>query len=158
MSRVSPPLSFRRATIDDLPAIIALLVDDTLGAGRDSPQLPLDQAYRDAFARIAADPNQQILVAILGEQVVGTLQLTFLPGLSNRGAVRALVEAVRIASSHRGQGLGEAFLTHARTVCEAAGCRTMELTTSNERVDAQRFYRKLGFVNSHQGYKLRLGG
>ncbi|MCS6932695.1 MAG: GNAT family N-acetyltransferase [Acetobacteraceae bacterium] len=151
-------LSFRRATEADLPAIVALLADDPLGAAREDPRLPLAPGYAEAFAAIAADPNQMLVVAEEAGEVVGTLQLTFIPGLSYRGAWRGQIEAVRIAAPRRGRGLGERMIRWALEQCRARGCRLVQLTTSMARSDAHRFYERLGFRRSHYGYKLDLAG
>jgi ribosomal protein S18 acetylase RimI-like enzyme len=144
---------FRRATADDVPAIVALLADDRLGAAREAPG---DPAYAAAFASIDADPNQFLAVAEAEGRVVGCLQLTFMPGLSHRGAWRGQVESVRVAASQRGTGVGRRFLEWAIAECRARGCRMVQLTTDKSRADAQRFYASLGFTASHEGMKLSL--
>lgn len=144
---------FRRATADDLPAIVALLVDDVLGAAREAPG---DPAYAAAFADIEADPNQLLAVAEQDGRLLGCLQLTFLPGLSHRGAWRGQVESVRVAADQRGTGLGRRFLEWAIAQCRARGCRMVQLTTDKSRADARRFYESLGFIASHEGMKLAL--
>jgi|SRR5512137_1582756 GNAT superfamily N-acetyltransferase len=149
-------LILRAATEADLPAIVAMLADDGLGAGREDPRLPLARGYTDAFAAIAADPNQLLAVAELGGALVGTLQISFLAGLSQQGAWRGQIEAVRVASSHRGQGLGAHMIAWAVEQCRARGCRMVQLTTHKSRTDAHRFYDRLGFDKSHEGYKLKL--
>jgi ribosomal protein S18 acetylase RimI-like enzyme len=149
-------LSFRRAARGDLPAIVALLADDTLGAMRENATLPPASGYVAAFDEITRDDNQFLLVAEMDARVVGTLQITIIPGLSHQGSRRGQVEAVRIASDHRNNGLGRRFLAHAIGICRARGCRTLELTTSNARTGAQRFYESLGFEASHKGYKLKI--
>jgi GNAT superfamily N-acetyltransferase len=149
-------LILRAATEADLPAIVAMLADDGLGAGREDPRLPLERGYTDAFAAIAADPNQLLAVAELGGALVGTLQISFLAGLSQQGAWRGQIEAVRVASSHRGQGLGAHMIAWAVEQCRARGCRMVQLTTHKSRTDAHRFYDRLGFDKSHEGYKLKL--
>ncbi|ALN74445.1 GNAT family N-acetyltransferase [Aureimonas sp. AU20] len=149
-------LTFRRATLADLPAIVAMLADDDLGAARESAWEDGSQSYRDAFAEIDADPHQFLCVAEAGEQIVGTLQLTFLAGLSRQGAKRGLVEAVRIVRQQRGKRLGEALLTWAIEECRSRGCSVVQLTTDKRRLDAPRFYERLGFEPSHLGYKLPL--
>ena len=146
-------LVVRAATRDDVQAIVAMLADDALGSAREAPGHP---AYDAAFAAIDADPNQVLAVAVLAGQVVGTLQISFLPGLSHRGAWRGEIEAVRIASDRRGQGLGAQLLRWAIEQCRARGCRLVQLTTNAARVDAQRFYEHLGFARSHIGFKLLL--
>lgn len=150
-------IRFRRATREDLPAIVAMLADDPLGRTREAPDLPLDPAYLAAFDAIAADPNQVLAVAVAGDEaVVGTLQLSFLPGLSRRGAWRGQIEGVRVAASHRGAGLGRRAILWAVEECRARGCAFVQLTTDRSRTDAHRFYEGLGFVGSHLGYKLAL--
>lgn len=144
-------LRIRRATAADVPAIVALLADDPLGAGRESPG---DPAYATAFAEIDADPHQFLAVADAGGSVVGTLQLTFIPGLSRRGATRALIEAVRVRSDHRGSGLGRRLAEWAIDTARARGAALVQLTTDASRADAHRFYERLGFVASHVGMKL----
>lgn len=135
-----------------------MLADDALGATREDPRLPLARGYTDAFAAIAADPNQFLAVAEQDGAVVGTLQLTFIPGLSYQGAWRGQIEAVRVAASRRGQGLGERMIRWAIGECRARGCRMVQLSTNMLRTDAHRFYERLGFSRSHYGYKLDLGG
>ena len=146
--------SFRPAVAGDLPAIVALLADDPLGALRESPgELA---PYRAAFARIAADPGQHLLVAERDGRVVGTLQLTLIPGLARRGATRALIEAVRVGADERGSGLGTALLTHAIEESRRLGAELVQLTSDATRTDAHRFYERLGFTGSHLGFKLSL--
>lgn len=148
--------AFRRAAAADLPAIIALLADDVLGAGREDPSDPPNPAYVAAFAAIEADPNQLLAVAEDGGRVVGCLQLSFIPGLSRLGLRRGQIESVRIAASHRGAGLGRRMFEWAIGQCRARGCGLVQLTTDKARPEARRFYESLGFVASHEGMKLSL--
>ncbi|ODT61052.1 MULTISPECIES: GNAT family N-acetyltransferase [Paracoccus] len=144
----------RRARVTDLPAILALLADDPLGAAREDPA---DIArYRAAFDQIDADPAQLLAIAEVAGRVVGTLQLTFIPGLSRGGALRGQIEAVRVARDQRGAGLGRAMMDWAIAECRDRGCALVQLTTDRARPDAHRFYDGLGFVPSHLGYKLTL--
>jgi len=144
-------LVIRRATAEDVPAIVAMLADDPLGARRESPG---DPAYAAAFAAIDADPRQYLAVAVAGESVVGTLQLTFIPGLSRRGSTRALIEAVRVRADRRGSGLGRRLAEWAIATSRSQGAAMVQLTTDASRADAHRFYERLGFVASHVGMKL----
>jgi GNAT superfamily N-acetyltransferase len=149
-------VTIRRATGDDLAAIIALLADDELGQGREDAREPLASAYTDAFAAIDADANQFLAVAEVGGAVSGVLQLTFIPGLSRRGAWRGQIESVRIVRGQRGAGLGQRMFAWAIATCRERGCGLVQLTTDKSRSDAHRFYERLGFVASHEGYKLTI--
>jgi GNAT superfamily N-acetyltransferase len=145
----------RRATLDDVPAIVAMLADDPLGATRESPADLTP--YQRAFAEIAADPNQLLVVADRNNEVIGTLQLTFIPGLSRQGSTRALVEAVRVAATARNSGLGTTLMEWSITEARARGCNVLQLTSDKTRTDAHRFYTdRLGFANTHEGFKLPL--
>lgn len=144
----------RRAHEGDLAAIVHLLADDRLGATReDEGDLT---AYREGLAAIDADPNQLLVVLDDDGDVVGTLQLTFIPGISHGGAWRAQVEGVRVASARRGSGLGRQLMEWVVQESRRQGCRMVQLNTNRSRTDAHRFYERLGFVGSHQGYKLDL--
>ena len=149
-------LIFRTATPTDLPAIIALLADDALGRQREVLSNPPDSRYVDAFNAIAADANQRLVVAEQDGQVVGTMQLSFLPGLSHTGAWRGQIESVRIAAALRGAGAGPQMFTWAFGQFKARSCTVVQLTTDKSRADAQRFYQKLGFEASHLGFKIKL--
>ncbi|MGK6320184.1 N-acetyltransferase family protein [Sphingomonas sp. DT-204] len=149
-------LHFRLATAADLPAIVGLLADDVNGAQREDASLPLDPGYTAAFAAIEADPNQELIVAEQDGRIVGTLQLSFLPGLSFKGAWRGQIEAVRIAGDLRGQGLGGEMIRWAVERCRQRGCRMVQLTSQNNRPEAHRFYEKLGWQRTHAGFKLNL--
>jgi GNAT superfamily N-acetyltransferase len=144
----------RPATEDDIPAIVALLADDALGATRESPD---DLApYRTAYKQLAADPNQHLIVATRDRRPVATLQLTVVPGLSRRGSSRAIIEAVRVHSDERSSGLGTRMIEWAVDTSRALGCALVQLTSDATRVDAHRFYEHLGFEASHLGFKLQL--
>jgi GNAT superfamily N-acetyltransferase len=149
-------IAFRQAVPADLPPIIALLADDILGQQREDPRPPPNPRYVDAFEAILADPNQLQAVAILGDEVIGALQLTFIPGLARIGAWRGQIEAVRIAEAHRSSGVGQQMFEWAIAQCKARGCDLVQLTTDKARPDAHRFYERLGFVGSHVGYKLTI--
>lgn len=148
---------FRKAHSGDLPAIVALLADDPLGAAREIATGRTDRAYLDAFAAIDADSNQLLAVAVDDDdRVIGCLQLSFIPGLSRTGMWRGQIESVRIAANHRGSGLGAAMIEWAVEQARARGCGLVQLTSDKRRPDAIRFYDKLGFVASHEGLKLDL--
>jgi GNAT superfamily N-acetyltransferase len=147
----------RRAEAGDIPAIVDLLAADQLGATRDGVNTAQDlAAYQAAFRAIDTDPAHVLLVAQAGQQLAGTLQLSFIPGLARRGALRAQIEAVRVHESHRSRGLGAAMMGWAIEEARRRGCGLVQLTTDKARPDAHRFYERLGFVTSHEGMKLRL--
>jgi GNAT superfamily N-acetyltransferase len=148
---------FRDARRADIPQVVALLADDFLGAGREAgADADLGGAYWSAFEQVEASPNNRIIVAEADGQVVGTLQLTLIPGLSQQGMLRAQIEAVRVGASQRGQGLGSAMIEWAIAQAREAGCGLVQLTSDKRRSGAIRFYESLGFTATHEGLKLRL--
>ena len=147
-------LEIRPAVPDDVPAIVAMLADDPLGAQRESPD---DLSpYLTALERLSDDPNQHLVVAVREGRVVGTLQLTIIPGLSRKGATRSIIEGVRIHADERGSGLGTRFIEWAIDRSRSEGCQLVQLTSDVSRTDARRFYERLGFTASHVGFKLQL--
>ncbi len=149
-------LTIRPAKRDDVGAIVGMLADDPLGNARERIAQPLPESYFKAFEALDRDPNIQLVVAQDGEgAVVGCLQLCILPGLSSQGASRGLIEDVRVASHCRGRGIGEEMVQWAVGQSRAKGCKLVELLTHHTRVDAQRFYERLGFARSHVGMTMR---
>ncbi|MFF2728365.1 GNAT family N-acetyltransferase [Streptomyces sp. NPDC058008] len=147
-------LDIRPAALADIPAVVAMLADDPLGAQRESPD---DLApYQAAFRRLADDPNQHLVVAERENRVVGTLQLTIVPGLSRRGATRSVIEGVRVHADERGGGLGTQLIQWAVDESRRQDCQLVQLTSDASRLDAHRFYERLGFTASHVGFKLAL--
>lgn len=151
-------MHIRPATAADVPTIVGLLAADQLGVTREAAFDPLPPEYLDAFAQIEPDGNNLLVVGEVDGEVVATLQLTFIPYLTHRGSWRAQIEAVRVSSTRRGEGLGRELIGWAIDQARARGCRLVQLTSNKERADAHRFYASLGFVASHEGYKLDLGG
>ncbi|MBT2390209.1 GNAT family N-acetyltransferase [Streptomyces sp. ISL-1] len=147
-------LEIRPAVIDDVPAIVAMLADDPLGARRESPDDLTP--YTAAFERLSRDPNQIQAVAVREDRVVGTLQLTIIPGLSRRGSTRSIIEGVRIHAEERGSGLGTQLIEWAIDESRRQDCQLVQLTSDASRTDARRFYERLGFEASHVGFKLQL--
>jgi GNAT superfamily N-acetyltransferase len=146
----------RQARREDLPTIVRMLADDPLGAKRHRVEDPLPQDYYAAFDAIAASPSNALYVAEVDGAIVGTLQLTFVPGLDYVGAERMLIEAVRVARERRSTGLGKAMIAEAVEIARRRGCQRVELTSSASRKEAHRFYERLGFAASHVGMKLML--
>lgn len=151
-------LNFRRATKDDLPSIVKLLADDPLGSTRERYSVPLPQTYYDAYAAIERDENNELIVVEDADrQILGVLQMTFIPCITYQGGWRALIEGVRVASQVRSSGIGRQLFRWAIERARARGCHMLQLTSDKTRPDAIRFYESLGFVASHEGMKLKLG-
>lgn len=144
---------FRRAKQRDLKDIIYLLMDDELGRQREKLSETIPANYLDAFIRIDSDPNQFLMVVESKDLIVGTCHLTLMPSLTFQGGLRMNVEAVRIASSCRGQGVGEWMINQILSLAQKEECKIIQLTTNKERIDAKRFYEKLGFKATHEGMK-----
>jgi GNAT superfamily N-acetyltransferase len=133
-----------------------MMAEDELGAQRERSETPLPQAYYDAFEAIDPDPNNELIVAEADGEVIGTLQLMFLPSISYQGGTRAQVESVRVAQHLRGQGIGAEMMTWTIERARQRGCHMVQLTSHKSRVDAHRFYERLGFTKSHIGMKINL--
>ena len=147
----------RRARRDDVPAIVALLQDDFLGATREVPKgVPLPESYYAAFEEIDADPRGELVVAEEDGRVIGTLHATLLIHLGSRGAKSLLLENVHVASGRRSKGIGKAMIEWAVERARLRGCARVQLTSNKLRKDAHRFYERLGFKASHEGMKLAL--
>ena len=149
-------LRIRQARREDVPAIARLLADDVLGKCREAADTQTMQRYFAAFEAIERDSRNNLMVATLGTEVVGTYQVTYIPYMSRGGNERCLIEAVRVASNLRGQGIGQAMMHFCLKEAKQRGCLMAQLTTDKQREDAHRFYRALGFVASHEGMKLYL--
>lgn len=147
---------FRRATRSDLPAIVRMLADDALGSQRETYQEPLQESYHAAFEQIDRDSNHELLVAEADGEVIGTLQLIFLPSISFQGGLRSQVESVRVDKRFQNRRIGSQLMEHAIRLAKTRGAHVMQLTTHNTRKDAHRFYERLGFQSSHAGMKLNL--
>ena len=150
-------LIFRKAKDGDIPSIIKMLADDKLGSIREDYKVPLPKKYYDAFQNILQDKNQELII-LENEQkdVIGTLQLTFIPYLTYQGGLRAQIEAVRIHKKFRGEGFGKKIFKWAINRSRDKGAHLVQLTTDKQRPDAKEFYKALGFKDSHIGMKLHL--
>ena len=148
-------LDMRPATRSDLPFILGIAIADSVVPLDDDPDAA-DPAYAEALAAIDADPNQELFVVERGGVPVGTFQLSYMPGLLRRGLWRCVVEGVHVVPEHRGKGLGGEMMRWVIDRCRARGCRLVQLTSNKKRADAHRFYERLGFQRSHEGFKLYL--
>lgn len=150
------PLSYRDATAADLPFIVGLIVEDSVVATGDDPDDTQQPGYLDALATITADPNQEMIVVESGGERVGCFQLSYLPGLMRRGAWRGQIEAVHVSAVRRSLGIGSEMILWAIERCRQHKCEMVQLTSNKRRLDAHRFYERLGFSKSHEGFKLYL--
>jgi GNAT superfamily N-acetyltransferase len=149
-------VTLRDARRDEVPLIVAMLADDALGSTRDQVVDPLPAAYYSAFDAIAASRDNRLLIADLDGEVVGSLQITFIPSLSKVGATKMLVEQVRVVGPRRGTGIGREIMAAVVALARTRRCKSVELASHRTRTDAHRFYARLGFVASHVGMKLAL--
>lgn len=148
-------MALREARREDIRRIVEMLADDDVSRGREDVSGDM-AAYHAAFDAIAADANNTLYVWDEDGAVTGCLQLTFLPGLSYRGSLIAQVEGVRVDRALRGRGIGEKMMAVVAATARARGCKHLQLLTDKRRVDARRFYARLGFAASHEGMKLAL--
>ena len=153
-----PPvqLQFRKAAVSDLDQLVSMLSDDELGALREDNSPPLNPKYLEAFRKIESDSNNELIVVVNDREIVGMLQLTFIPYLTHIGSWRCLIEGVRIHTNFRGQGLGRQFMQWAIARAKDRQCSIVQLTSDKSRPAAIRFYESLGFKASHEGFKLKL--
>ena len=149
-------LVFRKAIKNDIANLINLLADDELGSKREDTSLPMNQRYVDTFISIEKDLNNELTVVESDGNLVGMLQLTFIPYLTHTGSWRCLIEGVRIASNFRGQGVGTEFIKWAIQRARQRQCSIVQLTSDKQRPGALKFYDALGFEASHEGFKLKI--
>ncbi|WP_029040704.1 GNAT family N-acetyltransferase [Cucumibacter marinus] len=151
-----PELTFRAARREDVRTIIELTLGGAVMTLADDPADWESDEYQTAFAAIEADPNNQIVLGEMEGEVVATMQITFIPGIMRRGMTRALLENIHVRESRRGKGIGSAMIRHAIELAQRRGCRLVQLTSNKKRTEAHRFYGRLGFEPSHEGFKLYL--
>ena len=149
-------ISFRVATIADLPSIVRLLADDDLGSQREQNADPLPETYYSAFETINKDQNHALIVAERSGEVIGTLHLMFLPSISFQGGLRAQIESLRVDNRYQSRGIGSEMMKWTIEHAKARGAHIVQLTTHKSRADAHRFYERLGFKGTHLGMKLSL--
>ncbi len=147
---------FRKATKEDVPAIVEMLANDFLGKTREKFEMPLPSSYYDFFYRIDADSNQELTVLELEGEIIATMQLTFIPYMTYCGSMRMLIESVRVKDTMTGKGIGTKMMEYAIERAKNKKCRIVQLNTDKKRKDAHRFYEKLGFAATHEGMKLNL--
>ena len=147
------PLNYRHATQADLPFIVGLVVEDSVVPTEDDPADAMHADYLDALAAIDRDPNQEMFILELDRQPVGCFQLSYIPGLMRRGMTRGQIELVHVSDSQRNRGLGSEMMRWALERCREKGCGMVQLTSNKKRLDAHRFYVRLGFQQSHEGFK-----
>jgi len=150
-------MKFKTAKKNDIPSIVRMLSDDELGSKREDYKNPLPKKYYEAFQNIMQDKNQELVILENdNNDIIGTLQLTFIPYLTYQGGLRAQIEAVRIHKNYRGQGFGKKIFQWAINRSRDKGAHMVQLTTDKQRPEAIKFYKTLGFNDSHIGMKLHL--
>ncbi|GAA0458346.1 GNAT family N-acetyltransferase [Alkalibacillus silvisoli] len=149
-------INFRIAAEQDLDKIVEMLADDVLGSKRERYEQPLPDSYIRAFQSITSDPNNELVVAYQGDEIIGVQQITFTPYITHQGGWRATLEGVRTSSSSRSKGIGTELIKWGINRAKERGCQIVQLTTDKERPDALRFYEKLGFKATHEGLKIKL--
>ncbi len=149
-------LSIREARAGDLEAIIRLHEEDELGSHGDVWSPETKAAYEAAFAAIERSPENRLFVAVDGNEIVGTFQLTFIPNLTGRGALRVKVESVKVKAARRSGGIGAKMMAFAEDHARTNGAAMLELTSNKTRTNAHRFYERLGFTRSHEGFKKKV--
>ncbi len=156
MSSGDPILRFRSGTVEDVPTLVGLLADDELGAHRERVEAEHRPKYIAAMHAICADPRNEIVVGVLGDDIVAMAQVTYIPGLSRYASERLQFEGVRVARAYRGSGYGRQLISTVLHRARERGCALAQLTTDKQRTEAHSFYQSLGFVPSHEGLKLTL--
>lgn len=149
-------LSFREATVSDLPALIALFADDQLGGHGDTTDAAAFPAYKAAFASIRNSPNDLLFVGVVNGEIVATAQVTFITSLTGRGSMRMMIESVQTRTDMRSKGIGRRLIAHCLQIARDRNAASVQLTSNNKRQDAHRFYERLGFEKSHAGFKMKL--
>lgn len=149
-------MEFKIAQLDDLPDIVNLLVDDELGMNREKYEEPLPEEYVEAFKDIEEQTGNQMIVAVIDHNVVGCLQLTFIPTVARLGMKRAQIEGVRVSRDYRSRGVGKALFETAIQMSRDNNCELVQLTTDKSRQDAHHFYKRSGFAVTHDGMKMFL--
>ena len=149
-------LTYRSAMPGDLPFLIGMIVEDSVVSTGDDPADAFDDDYIKALATIAADPNQEMIVVELEGDAVGCFQITYIPGLMRHGSWRGLLEVVHVRADKRNLGLGSEMMRWAIERCRERNCGLVQLTSNKKRIDAHRFYERLGFQKSHEGFKCYL--
>ena len=147
---------FRQAIKEDLTELIKLLADDALGKSREDTSIPINKGYLNAFEKINNDPNNELIIVEENQKVIGMLQLTFIPYLTHIGSTRCLIEGVRIDKRYRGKGLGTQTFKWAIQYAKKKDCSIVQLTSNKQRKNAIKFYENLGFVATHEGFKLNI--
>jgi GNAT superfamily N-acetyltransferase len=150
------PLTFRNARPDDLRFILELIVEDSVISTGDNPADAGHADYANALAAIDADPNEEMLVVENDGERVGCFQLSYLPGLMRRGMWRGQIEVVHVGDAWQNRGFGSEMMRWAVERCRQRGCGLVQLTSNKKRPDAHRFYERLGFLRSHEGFKIYL--
>lgn len=146
----------RDATESEISTIIELSMAGAIEANRFPDFDANEPGYVAAFRAIAADANHRLVVVEDQGELIGTMQISFIPGLPGGGAWRGQLENVHIRADYRGRGIGAMLTDWAVDRCREKGCKMVQLTSNKKRKDAHRFYARLGFEATHEGFKMKL--
>jgi GNAT superfamily N-acetyltransferase len=152
-------IALRLARREDVPRIAALIMQGSATEARTAAEVEAEATHPDylrGYDEIDASPANHLFVAERGGTVIGTWQVTLIPGIIARGRRRAKLESVHVAPESRGLGLGRLMVGHALAFAKEQGAGLIELSSNKNRTDAHRFYRDLGFDQSHEGFKMTL--
>ncbi len=149
-------LTFREVSKNDLPILIKMMADDKLASKQEDISKSINQSYLSAFSKIKADPNNDLIVAVSDDEIIGKMQLTYIRYLGHMGAQTCIIAGVRVDKQYRGQGLGSEIVKWGIERAKSKGCNSIKLTSNKQRTDAIRFYKKLGFDATHEGFRLML--
>ena len=149
-------LTFREAEENEVPILVKMFADDKLGSKREDVSEPLNQNYLIAFNQIKADANNELIVAVNQNEIIGMIQLTYIPSLGLLGSKRCIIGGVRVHGKFRGQGLGTVIIKWGIDRAKSKSCKLVQITSDKQRTDAIRFYQKLGFNSTHEGLRLKI--
>ena len=146
----------RPAKEQDLRAVVAILASDAIGGHGDTTDENTFADYLQAFRTLEQTPRETLYVAECDGEIVGTFQILLTTTLTGRGATSMIVEAVQTRADRRGRGIGARMIGFCLDEARRLGLRQVQLTSNAARIDAHRFYERLGFVKSHFGFKYKL--
>jgi GNAT superfamily N-acetyltransferase len=156
MNATLDKLIIRTARQEDVPALVAIYAADEIGGHGDTADESAQPDYLAAFRDIEASPTETLYVAELEGEIVGTFQTAILTKLIGRGAKSMVIEAVQTRPDMRGRGIGAVMINYCLEEARRSGLTAVQLTSNMARLDAHRFYERLGFEKRHFGFRMKL--